>query len=79
MSEIKLSESQRSSMLSKLDNYFSQEIDHELGQFELEFLLDFILKELGGAVYNQALSDAQIALQLRVEDTLVELEKLSSL
>lgn len=79
MSEIKLSKQQQSSAITKLQTYFQQELDRDLGQFEAEFLLEFIIKELGSSIYNQALYDAQSLLTAKIEDVFVEIEQFDSL
>ena len=55
-----------------------QELDIELGQFDAEFLLDFVSKEMGATFYNQGIYDAQALLQSKIEtlsDAFYELEK----
>ena len=79
MAEIKLSKEQQVSAISKLQGYFEQELDRELGQFEAEFLLEFIMKELGSSIYNQALYDAQSLLSAKIEDVFAEIEQFDSL
>ncbi|OZS42227.1 DUF2164 domain-containing protein [Photobacterium sanguinicancri] len=68
MSAIKLTRDQKEVLVSKLQKYFSQELDHELAQFDGEFLLDFIAKEMGAHFYNQGLYDAQAILDRRLDD-----------
>ncbi|ADN77736.1 Protein of unknown function DUF2164 [Ferrimonas balearica DSM 9799] len=75
---ITLEPAQRQAMLGRLSDYFEQELDRDLGQFEAEFLLDFLLKTLGPTIYNQGLQDAQALLQPRMElvlESLYELEQ----
>ncbi|GAA5142227.1 DUF2164 domain-containing protein [Thalassotalea piscium] len=65
-------------LITKLQHYFSRELDLELAQFDADFLLDFICKELGGHFYNQGLYDTQALLSQRLEvitDDLFQLEK----
>lgn len=68
MSEIKLSQQATDVMVAKLQQYFGSELDQNLGQFDAEFLLDFIAKELGGHFYNQGLADARTILDKRLTD-----------
>jgi uncharacterized protein (DUF2164 family) len=79
MSEIKLSKQQQTTAISKLQTYFVQELDRDLGQFEAEFLLGFIMKEFGASIYNQALYDAQSLLSAKIEDVFAEIEQFDSL
>ncbi len=65
-------------MSDALKAYFSDELDRELGQFEAEFLLDFIGRELGAYFYNRGLYDAQALLAGRIDelgDAILELEQ----
>ena len=46
MSSIKFTKTEKSLLIDKLQNYFSRELDQELGQFDADFLLDFSPKSL---------------------------------
>jgi len=59
MSDIEFSREQKEAIIEKLQKYCNKELDRELGQFEAEFFLEFISKELGGYYYNQGLYDAR--------------------
>ncbi len=43
-------------------------MDEEIGDLKAGLLLDFILSELGPAVYNQGLADAQAYFEERSQD-----------
>ncbi len=78
MSEITLSAQQKEAITTKLQTYFENELDFELGQFDAEFLLDFLSKELGGYYYNQGLQDARQVFEQRIQsidDDLYAIEK----
>lgn len=78
MSEIKLSLDSKNELVNKLQSYFDNELDQELGQFDAEFLIDFISKEFGKIYYNQGLYDAQAILESRIEsvvEAIAEIEK----
>ena len=78
MTSITLSEQNKADIIDKLHRYFSDELDRELGQFEAEFLIDFISKELGSVYYNQGLYDAQAILEKRLDsivEAIAEIEK----
>ncbi len=59
MSDIKFSKDEADRLVSKLKTYFDEELDHEIGSFDAEFLIDFVAKEVGPFFYNRGLSDAQ--------------------
>lgn len=78
MSDIKLSPEQKEQAVDKLKHYFDSEMGQDLGQFEAEFLLDFIGKEIGAYFYNQGLQDAGALMEKKLEDIqqhLYEMEK----
>lgn len=80
MSSIKFDTQKKTLLIRKLQAYFMKELDFELGQFDSEFLLDFISEELGAYYYNQGLSDAQNLLQQKIEiitEGFYELEKVT--
>ncbi len=82
MSEIKFSTKQRGDIVAELQNYFENELEIELGQFDADFLLDFISKKLGPVFYNQGVRDAQKLIEnkvLDISDELYQIEKESEL
>ena len=50
-----------------VQRYLRDSLEVELGQFDVQFLLDFIIDKAGREIYNQALNDAQTALAGRLE------------
>lgn len=67
MARITLSEDKKALLIDKLQRYFELELDYELGQFDADFLLDFISKECGAVYYNQGLQDARSIIEQKVE------------
>lgn len=79
---IKFTTQEKEILVSKLQKYMTSELETELGQFDAEFLLDFISKEMGSYFYNRGLYDAQILLENKINDisdALLEIEKPTSL
>ena len=75
---IEFSKEETAQLAARLQLYFKEELDVKLGQFDAEFLLDFIGEELGAYYYNRGLLDAQAALSERLEqlqEVIYELEK----
>ncbi|WP_371376143.1 DUF2164 domain-containing protein [Thalassotalea aquiviva] len=68
MSSITLNSEQKQALVGKLQRYFEDELHQELGQFDGEFLLDFIASEMGSVFYNQGLYDAQAILSAKMDD-----------
>ncbi|MFT4994981.1 MAG: hypothetical protein ACI965_002023 [Paraglaciecola sp.] len=82
MANIEFSKDHKDAIVGKIQQYFSQELDQDLAQFDAEFLLDFFSEQIGGLYYNQALQDAQAVLENKLDnitDAIYELEKPSQL
>ncbi len=78
MSKIEFSEEEKKVVVRKIQLYFREELDQDLGQFDAEFLLDFFAEEVGAYFYNRGLYDAQAILEKRMEslgEAIYELEK----
>jgi uncharacterized protein (DUF2164 family) len=67
MSKFAFTQTEKDKLVPKLKRYMADELDHELGGFDAEFLLDFIAKEFGAAFYNKGLQDAQSVVLERME------------
>lgn len=76
MSEITLPPAERSRVTHALREYLREHFDLDPGQFDTEFLLDFIAREFGAVYYNQGLRDAQTQLARRLDDIIVAIEEL---
>ena len=77
MSPIKFTRTEKSLLIDKLQGYFTNELEQDLGQFDADFLLDFFTEELGGVYYNRGLYDAQALMAEKLEliaEQIVELE-----
>lgn len=68
MAKIEFSKDEKALLVRKLQVYFNEELQHELGRFDAEFLLDFVGEELGAYFYNRGLQDAQAILSSRLDD-----------
>lgn len=65
---IDLSESDREEAISKLRQYLLEELDVELGSFQLQFLLDFFSENIAWRYYNQGLADALQATEKKLDE-----------
>lgn len=77
MTHIIFSKEEKALIARKIKLYFSEELKQQIGQFDAEFLLDFISEELG-AYYNRGLYDAQATLSEKfedIQDAIYQLEK----
>ena len=73
MTELELPASTRAQAIASLQRFFEENMPEPLGDLRAGLLLDFILEEIGPAIYNRAIHDAQTRLQLRVADLSGEL------
>ncbi len=55
-------------MLDALKRHWADNYDEQLSEFRAEQLLDFVVAELGPAVYNQGVQDARCFVQGRRDD-----------
>ena len=77
MSPIKFTRTEKMLLIDKLQGYFTNELEQDLGQFDADFLLDFFTEELGAVYYNRGLYDAQALMAEKLEliaEQIVELE-----
>lgn len=58
MNDIELSQAQRDLLRDRLSKYYAETFDLELEQFDAEFFVDFIAKELGPLFYNAGIEEA---------------------
>lgn len=76
--ELSLSRAEKGTIGPEIQDYLRDEHGVELGEFDAEFLLDFVLERVGPLVYNRALRDAQAVLHRRLDsigEAIGELEK----
>ena len=68
MIPLELSKQARSAAIASIQRYFEENLPEPIGDLPAGLLLNFFLEEVGPAIYNQAISDAQTSLQQRVAD-----------
>ncbi len=75
---IKLERAQKETLATVIQDYMQDELSIEIGQFDSEFLIDFITEKLGAVYYNKGVEDAKSLIErrmLEVSDELYEIEK----
>lgn len=65
---IKITKEDEKVLIASIQRYFTQNMENDIGNLQATLLLDFILKEIGPSIYNQAVSDAQRYMQDKVSD-----------
>lgn len=73
---IEFSNEEKEAIVSKIQVYFNDELDQEIGQFDAEFLLDFFTDKVGNLFYNRGLYDAQAILESRMDNLLEAIAEL---
>jgi uncharacterized protein (DUF2164 family) len=63
----------RAQAIASIQRYFEENMTEPIGNLPAGQLLDFFLEEIGPAIYNRAISDAQSRVQQRVMDLSGEL------
>jgi len=75
---IKIKNDVEKALIDSIKRYFEENLDTEIGDLKAKLLLDYVLREIGPTIYNQAVADAQAHLSERVADlegSLYELER----
>lgn len=78
MDRIEFTKEEKQIMVKKVQLYFREELDQDIGGFDAEFLIDFFSEEMGAFFYNRGLYDAETAISEKVaeiSDALAQLEK----
>ena len=65
---IELSNQARGDAIASIQRYFEENMTEPIGELPAGLLLNYFVEEVGPAIYNQAIADAQARLQQRVAD-----------
>lgn len=68
MTTMELPKPARDEAIASLRRYFEDAMPEPLGELPAGLLLNFILEEIGPAIYNRAIADAQARMASRVAD-----------
>ena len=74
MKKFKLEKELKDQIIIHIQNYFLEERDEEIGNLSATLLMDFMIGQVGPAIYNQAIKDAHALVSKKIED-LYGLEK----
>lgn len=70
---IELSKEARAEAIASIQQYFERNMPEPIGELAAGLLLNFFVEEIGPAIYNKAVADAQARLAVRVADLSGEL------
>jgi uncharacterized protein (DUF2164 family) len=65
---IELSKQVRDNAIASIQQYFERNLTEPIGQLPASLLLNYFIEEIGPAIYNQAIVDAQARLQQWIAD-----------
>lgn len=65
---IELSKQMRAEAIASIQRYFEENLPEQIGELPAGLLLNFFMEEIGPAIYNRAVADAQTQMQQRVAD-----------
>ncbi len=65
---IELPKEARAQAVASIERYFAENMEEKIGNIAASGLLGFFLDEIGPSIYNQAVSEAQERLQMRVAE-----------
>ena len=68
MTTIEISKQARADAIASIKRYFEENMPEPLGDLPSGLLLNFFMEEIGPAIYNQAIHDAQGRMQQRFSD-----------
>jgi uncharacterized protein (DUF2164 family) len=58
----------RDYLLGSIKRFFEEELDESIGDMKAARVLEFVLKEIGPSLYNQAMADAQAYFQEKASE-----------
>jgi uncharacterized protein (DUF2164 family) len=73
MINLELSKQTRADAIASLKRYFEENMAEPIGDLPAGLLLNFFVEEIGPAIYNKAIADAQARMQQRAADLSGEL------
>ena len=68
MKPIEFSKEERLAIARRIQVYFREELDQDIGQLPAEMLLEFFGREIGPWFYNRGLYDAQAVVAAKADD-----------
>jgi len=68
MTNIEFPKQVRTAAIASIQRYFEENMSELIGDLPAGLLLNFFLEEIGPAIYNRAIADAQTRMLQRVSD-----------
>ena len=70
-----LDSDKKTALLENIKNYFSVEMDQDIGDLKAGFLLDFIEQNFGKEYYNRGVTDAKKFIFQKMEDLEIDMDQ----
>ncbi len=68
MKPIEFTPAERADICARIQGWFRDELDQDIGRLPAEMLLAFFATEIGGDFYNRGLYDARAVVAARADD-----------
>ena len=65
---IEIPKQTRAEAITSIQRYFQENMPEPIGDMAAGLLLNYFVEEIGPAIYNQAITDAQARIQQRLSD-----------
>ena len=65
---VSLTDERQELLVEAVRELFREEFERDLSPFQAERLVDFFVRRLGPPVYNQAIQDARVHMQRKLDD-----------
>ena len=65
---IELPKESEKELIASIKRFFEEKMEDEIGDLKARLVLDFCVREIGPAIYNQAISDSRRYWQSKLSD-----------
>lgn len=72
---IEIPKDARQEAIASIERYFQDNMEERIGNIAAGALLNYFLEEIGPVIYNQAVTDVQERLRVRVDELDVEVHE----
>ena len=68
MKKLTFSKEEKKLIIHRIQDYFADELDQDIGQIPAEMLLNFFTEQFGNYYYNRGLNDAHAGFMGKMDD-----------
>lgn len=66
--KLELTDDRKRKITDAIKNHFTKELEIDLSDFQIEQLVEFLLKDIGPQIYNQAINDVESFIKEKLTD-----------